>query len=105
MKYSIERTDKANALISKLILFIAEKFGNEVALDKLDELEKDIMVLADNPYIGEKPIYPLLRKKGYLVLYLKKDIVFYKVDDNRKVVTIYAVVDQRQDYISIIRGM
>jgi len=40
-----------------------------------------------------------------LVLILEKDLVFYKVDDKNKLVTVYAVVDQRQDYLSIIRGL
>ena len=36
---------------------------------------------------------------------LKKDLVFYKVDELKKEIMIYAVVDQRQDYLSIIRGL
>ena len=32
-------------------------------------------------------------KGGYLVLILEKDFVFYKVDDNKKQVIVYAVVD------------
>ena len=63
------------------------------------------MKLGDNPYIGAEPRYSILKRQGYLVLILEKDIVFYKVDDDRKVVTVYAAVDQRQDYLSIIRGM
>ena len=39
------------------------------------------------------------------VLVLEKNLVFYKVDELKKVVTIYAVVDQRQDYLNIIRGL
>ncbi len=64
-----------------------------------------IMALEDNPYIGIEPKYNVLRKQGYLVLILEKDIVFYKVDDRKKLVTIYAIVDQRQDYLSIIKGL
>ena len=63
------------------------------------------MNLGDNPYIGVEPRYNILKRQGYLVLVLVKDIVFYKVDDDRKVVTVYAAVDQRQDYLSIIRGL
>jgi toxin ParE1/3/4 len=33
------------------------------------------------------------------------DLVFYKIDEINKVITVYAVVDQRQDYLSIIRGL
>lgn len=45
MKYRVERTDTADALICKIILFIAENFGNDVALEKLDYLEESIMNL------------------------------------------------------------
>ena len=105
MKYRVERTDTADSLIRKIVLFIAENFGNDVALEKLDYLEESIMNLGDNPYIGVQPRYNVLKRQGYLVLILGKDLVFYKVDDDKKVVTVYAVVDQRQDYLSIIRGL
>ena len=105
MKYRVERTDTADSLIRKIVLFIAENFGNDVALEKLDYLEESIMNLGDNPYIGVQPRYNVLKRQGYLVLILEKDLVFYKVDDDKKVVTVYAVVDQRQDYLSIIRGL
>lgn len=101
-KYAIIRTDTADALIHKIILDIAEKFGADVALDKLDELEKQIMLLADNPYIGTDPRYMILRRQGYKVLITEKNLVLYKI---QKVVTVYAVVDQRQDYLNIIRGL
>ena len=105
MKYKVERTDTADSLIRRIVLFVAENFGNDVALEKLDHLEESIMSLADNPYIGVKPRYNVLKRQGYLVLILEKDFVFYKVDDIKKTVTVYAVVDQRQDYLSIIRGL
>ncbi len=105
MKYRVDRTDTADSLIRKIVLFIAEKFGNDVALEKLAYLEESIMNLADNPYIGVEPRYNILKRQGYLVLLLEKDLVFYKVDEDKKVVTVYAVVDQRQDYLSIIRGL
>lgn len=105
MKYEIERTDTADSLIRRIVLYIAENCGNEVALAKLDYLEKSIMSLGENPYIGTEPRYTVLRRQGYLVLILEKDLVFYKVDEERKLVTVYAVVDQRQDYLSIIRGL
>ena len=105
MRYKVERTDTADSLIRKIVLFVAENFGNDVALEKLDYLEKSIMNLGDDPYIGTEPRYNILKRQGYLVLILEKDIVFYKVDDKKKTVTVYAVVDQRQDYLSIIRGL
>lgn len=104
-KYTVLRTDTADALIHKIILDIAEKFGADVAIDKLDELENKIMLLADNPYMGTEPRYMILRRQGYKVLVTEKILVFYKIDEIQKVVTVYAVLDQRQDYLSIIRGL
>ena len=85
--------------------YIAEKFGNDVASQKLDELEESINSLSENPYPGMKPKYAVLRRKGYWVLITEKDLIFYKVNDESTIVTIYAVVDQRQDYLSIVRGL
>jgi len=105
LKYQVIRTDTADSLIRKIVLYIAENFGTDVALEKLDDLEEAIMNLGDDPYLGVEPRYNVLRRQGYLVLILEKDLVFYKVDENKKQVVVYAVVDQRQDYLSIIRGM
>ena len=105
MKYKVLRTDTADALIRNIVLYIAENFGNEIALNKLDDLEKSILKLEDNPYIGTEPRYTVLKRQGYKVLILEKELVFYKIDENQKLVTVYAVVDQRQDYLSIIRGL
>ncbi len=105
MKYNIIRTDTADAGIRKIILYVAANFGNQVALEKLDDIEKRINVLSDNPYIEVDPRYPVLKRQGYKVLILEKNLVFYKIDESKKEVVIYAVVDQRQDYLNIIRGL
>lgn len=105
MKYHIIRTDVADSQIRSILLYIAEKFGSDVALQKLNDLEKGILALADNPNIGMDPRYLVLKRQGYKVLILEKDLFFYKVNERQKEITIYAVVDQRQDYLSIIRGL
>lgn len=105
MEYKVIRTDTADAGIRKIILYVAQNFGNTVALEKLDELEKRILALGDDPYIGTEPRYLVLKRQGYKVLVLEKDLVFYKIDEENKNVVIYAVVDQRQDYLNIVRGL
>ena len=93
------------AHIHKIVLYIAEEFGADIALQKLEELERQLKLLADDPYIGVEPRYMVLRRQGYKVLILEKNLVFYKIDETNKTVTIYAVVDQRQNYLNIIRGL
>lgn len=105
MKYNIVRTDTADAGIRKIVLYIAQNFGRKTALKKLEEIESEIQKLDSDPYIGTEPQYPVLKRQGYRVLILKKDLVFYKVDEINRRIVIYAVVDQRQDYLNIIRGL
>ncbi len=103
MKYSIIRTDKAEEQLRDIIFYIAEDSGSvEVALGYLDKLEKNIMNLADFPYTGVKPRYSILRKQGYLVLNVERNLVFYKVDEEKKIVIIYSVMDGRREYQNLI---
>ncbi|AVM68718.1 type II toxin-antitoxin system RelE/ParE family toxin [Lachnospiraceae bacterium oral taxon 500] len=105
MRYRIIRTDVADSQIRSIILYVAEVFGNQVALEKLKELEESILALAENPYLGTRPQYPVLKRQGYKVLILKKNLVFYKVKEEQKEVIIYAVIDGRQEYLRIIQGL
>ena len=105
MTYRIFRTDTADAQISRIVLYVAQHFGRRAALKKLNDIESSILRLGDNPYLGVDPRYLVLKRQGYKVLILEKDLVFYKIDEAAKMVMIYAVVDQRQDYLNIVRGL
>ena len=105
MKYSIIRTDKADEGIRHTVLYLANQFGNKFASKTLDYIEDNINLLGDNPYLGTEPRYMVLKRQGYRVLVLEKNLVFYKVDEEKKEIIIYAFVDQRQDYVNIVRGL
>ena len=105
LSYEEYKNMKARIGIRKIVLYIAQNFGNTIALEKLDEIEKRILELGGDPYIGTEPRYLILKRQGYKVLILEKDLVFYKIDEENKQVIVYAVVDQHQDYLNIIRGL
>lgn len=104
-KYKIIRTDLADSQLRETILYIAEVYGQATALEKLDEIEKQIMLLENFPEMGVLPKYYVLRKQGFRVLLLEKNIVFYKIDETQKQIIIYAIVSYKQDYINIIKGL
>ena len=60
------------------------------------------MRLTDFPFSGTVPRYSILKKQGYRVLIFEKLLVFYKADDEAKMVTIHAVVDGRMEYRNLI---
>ena len=105
MRYSVNRTDTADSLLNRIILNIADRFGNEEAIDVLDSIEEKVTLLQDTPYIGVEPKYMVLKRQGYRVLILDLTLVFYKVDESKKEVMIYAFVDSRMDYLPIIMGL
>lgn len=103
MKYRILRTDKANDQLYSLIQYIADDSGDvDIALEYLARLEKAVMRLEKFPYSGTEPRYSILRKQGYRVLIIEKQLVFYKVDDEARIVTIHAVVDGRMEYKNLV---
>jgi toxin ParE1/3/4 len=55
--------------------------------------------------MGVAPKYPVLKRQGYKVLVLDKNLVFYKINEEIKIVVVYAIVDQRQDYLNIMIGL
>ena len=104
-KYNIIRTDLADSQLRETILYIAETYGQDTALKKLDEIEKQILLLGKFPDMGTVPKYSVLRKQGFKVLLLEKNIVFYKVNEKLKQVIVYAIVSYKQDYFNIINGL
>lgn len=105
MNCHVVRTDTADTGIRKIILYIAQDFGNDVVLQKLNEMEHKLLNLGHNPCIGISPRYPSLKRQSYKVLTHEKNLVFYKINEAAKEVVICAVVDQRQNYLNIIRGL
>lgn len=103
MKYKIIRTDKADEQLREIIFYIADDSGSiNIALDYLGKIETAINQLAQFPMPGSEPKYSILRKQGYRVLIVERHLVFCKVNEMEKVVTIYAVVDGRREYKNLI---
>ena len=71
----------------------------------IEQVKEVAVQLGEDPYIGTNPRYSILRRQGYKVLILEKNLVFYKIDEVNKQVVVYAVIDQRQDYLNIIQGL
>ncbi len=103
MKYKIVRTDKADDQLREIIYYIADDSGSiDVALNYLNKIEKAIDRLNDFPMSGSLPKYSILRKQGYRVLIVERHLIFYKVNCNERIVTVYAIVDSRQEYKNLI---
>ena len=103
MKYKINRTDKADEQLREIIFYIADDSGSiDIALNYLDKIEAAINKLEEFPMYGSEPRYSILRKQGYRVLIVERHLIFYKVNEIDKIITIYAIVDSRREYRNLI---
>ncbi len=101
--YRIMRTDKAEDQLRDLIYYMADESASmDVALKYLDKIESSIKRLEKFPNSGSIPRYSILRKQGFRVVIVEKHLVFYKVNEERKTVIIYAIVDGRREYKKLI---
>ena len=94
--YGFKTVEDAKRMFSDIKKCSRSFMDMQEIMDKVSEYD---------PYIGTEPRYLVLKRQGYKVLVLEKDLVFYKIDEENKKVIIYAVVDQRQDYLNIVRGL
>lgn len=103
MKYKILRTDKAEEQLREIIFYIADDSGNvDIALGYLDKVEIAINRLQEFPESGSIPRYSILKKQGYRVVIAERHLVFYKINEEDKLVIIYAIVDGRREYRNLI---
>lgn len=102
MKYIIERTEKFNDQLTDIIMYIASNYSNDVALDYLSFLEKEINNLADFPYIGSVPRYQVIAKQGFIAIICKQNIIFYKVNEDKKEVILHIIVSAKRNYVNLI---
>lgn len=103
MKYKIIRSDKADEQLREAIFYIAADSGSvDIALNYLDKIETVVNRPEDFPDFESIPKYSVLRKQGYRVLVAERHLIFCKVDDEKHIVTIYAIVDGRREYRNLI---
>ena len=103
MKYKILRTDKAEEQLREIIFYIAGDSGDiNIALGYLEKIETAINRLKEFPESGSIPRYSILKKQGYRVVIVERHLVFYKINEVDKAVVIYAIVDERREYLNLL---
>ena len=103
MEYKIFKTDKFENSLSDIIFYIAnEACDANVALNYLEKIENNINLLRKFPLLGVVPRQTILKKHGYRVLTVEKHLIFYKVENTRKRIMLYNIVDSRRNYINLI---
>jgi plasmid stabilization system protein ParE len=79
--------------------YITRYFNAGLARDIIRDIDASCKILADNPYGGRTYI----RKPYFRVcIVLKKNLVFYHVDEEREAIVLHRVFDGRRDYLDAV---
>jgi plasmid stabilization system protein ParE len=98
--YQIRFRSAAKREITTLRRYLERNFGEDKAKVILNSLQASIAKLGAMPKLGRDAteLSPLLI--GYRFLHLSKNTVFYKVHDDKKLVEILHVYDNRMDVLA-----
>lgn len=102
MNYQIEKTYTFLEQLRDIIFYIAKTDSVVVANKVLDKLENNILSLSKFPYLGIEPKYSQLRYRGYRVLIVGNNLIFYKVEEKTKKIILYSIVYAKQNYINLL---
>ena len=79
--------------------YISDCFNENLAQDIVREIHAGCRITAELPYIGRK-----YTRNPYFRVYtvLRKNLLFYHVDEDRQVVVLHRIFDARRDYCDAV---
>jgi addiction module RelE/StbE family toxin len=82
--------------------YIADNFNERLAMNIIERINEDCDRLAEQPHLGR--VYS--RNPFFHTLIIKrKNILFYHIDNNEEIVTLYRIFDGRRDYIGAVQSI
>jgi toxin ParE1/3/4 len=104
MNYELKMTETAKRNYEEIALYIYEQSKSvEVAVRYVRKLQADVSRLKEFPQIGSFPRDELLLADGYRYLVFDDYLTFYKIDETKKTVYIYAVFNSKEDYSRVLK--
>ena len=96
-------TESARNDMFQIASFIMTDSGfKETALEYIKKLEVGILSLKNYPERGSIPRYKILRLQGYRILMIESHLVFYKTNDQNKMVIVYRILHQKTAYFNFL---
>jgi plasmid stabilization system protein ParE len=82
--------------------YITDNFNVRLAMIIIEGIKEDCDILAEQPTLGR--VYS--RNPFFHTLIVKrKNILFYHIDNDKKIVTLHRIFDGRRDYIRAVQSL
>ena len=96
-KYDINYLPSAEKDLNDIMSYI-QSDNLKVALNLLNDIDKNISQLKTFPFKGKKPDDDYLQSKGYRMLIVNSYIIFYIVFENKKEIEIRRIIHGKRKY-------
>ncbi|WP_142426855.1 type II toxin-antitoxin system RelE/ParE family toxin [Enterococcus durans] len=100
MVYKVQLSEAAKKDLSDLVDYIQVEFGENIKKRIHIQLTDSLKSLSTFPYKGKSGESLLVFLKGYYCLPLKRNTIFYKVNEEKKLVYVLRIFNNREDAIS-----
>lgn len=65
-------------------------------------VKRAIQLLEEQPFLGRQPRDATIRRQGYRVLIIERQLIFYRADEVKNEIAVVAIVDMRTDYKELV---
>lgn len=103
MNYKVVRSHTFENQLDQILDYIKVSFSKEHSLDYLVYLEKQIDNLNEFPNLGKKVCFRLNTFEPTNAFISKKNIVFYRINEEEKTITLIAITTASQNYLSLMK--
>lgn len=101
--FLLEYTPRALDDLQRIREYLAEKFGEPVAVEKMKQLTKTSRQLEQFPKQGPELSELLPVRTDYRYLVIRPNYVFYRLEMNK--IKIIRVLNEKQDFLQILFGL
>ncbi len=103
MRYSVDVTEPAKQDVLDIARYISAELGvPKAAFDMVDKLGEGMQSLETNPKRHALVRDDRLAAKGYRMLPVKNYLIFYKVDEQARLVDVVRILHGRRDWVSLL---
>ena len=99
MKYRVVQTAIFQSLLKDLLINLGQKYSKKIALEYDEFLKKQIKMLEEYPYMW--PLDSIDEFRDYHLLISKKNIIFYRIDEEKKMVICEIIASSDQNYLNL----
>lgn len=99
MRYRVVQTAIFQSLLKELLFNLSQKYSKKVAIEYDEFLKSQLKMLEEYPFMW--PLDSVQEFKDYHLLISRKNIIFYRIDEEKKMVICEIIASSDQNYLNL----